>query len=68
MYITNLCLFYQHNAKNAQKRKWLPPNERKYADESKVNKFGIDTLFLLFMLDFTFNSSTAVNIRGFLSA
>ena len=68
MFIFNLCSFYQHNAKNAQKRKWLPPNERKYADESKVNKFGIDTLFLLFMLNFTFNSSTAVNVHGFLSA
>ena len=68
MDITNLCSFYQHNAKNAQKRKWLPPNERKYADESKVNKFGIDTLFSLFMLDFIFNSLTAVNIHGFFSA
>ena len=68
MFITNLCLFYQHNAKNSQKRKWLSPNERKYADVSKVNKFGIDTLFLLFMLNFTFDSSIAVNVRGFLSA
>ena len=68
MFITILCLFYQHNAKNAQKRKWLFRNERKYADESKANKLGIDALFLLFMLDFTFNSSTAINIRGLLSA
>ena len=35
IYITNLCSFYQHNVKNAQKRKWLSPNERKYAVKSK---------------------------------
>ena len=54
--------------KNAQKSKKLSPNERKYANEWKVTKFGINTLFLLFMLNFTFNSSTVVNIHGFLSA
>ena len=45
MFITNLCSFYQHNAKNAQKSKSLSPIERKYANEGKATKFGIDTLF-----------------------
>ena len=44
MYITNLCSFYQHNVNSAQKSKWLSPNKRKYAHESKVKKFGIDTV------------------------
>ena len=61
MNITNLSSFHQHSAKNAQKSKRLSPDERKYADLWKVTEFGIDMLFLLLILDFTFNSSAIVN-------
>ena len=58
MYITYLSSFYQQNAKNAQKSKRPSPDGRKYANKWKVTKFGIATLFLLLILNFTFNSSS----------
>ena len=68
MYITNLCLSYQHNAKNAKKRKRLSPNERKYVNYWIVTKFGIDTLFFLLTFNITFLSKALVNLRVLLSA
>ena len=67
MYITNSCSLYQYDAKNAQKSKRLSPNERKYADEWKDTKFEIDTLFILLMHNFPFNSSAMVDLGGFFS-
>ena len=46
MYIANLCLFYQHTAKNAKKSEWLSPDESNYSNEWKVTKSEIDTFFL----------------------
>ena len=67
MFITNSCSLYQYDAKNAQKSKRLSPNERKYADNLKVTKFGIDTLFNLCkyldkLLATTSSACVAVNI------
>ena len=68
MYIANLCLFYQHTAKNAKKSEWLSPDESNYSNEWKVTKSEIDTFFFLVTLDFIFLSSAVVNLCGLLSA
>ena len=61
MFITNSRSLHQYDAKNAQKSKRLSPNGHKYADKWKDTKFEIDTLFVLLMRNFNFNSSAIVN-------